>query len=836
MILIDTQKQEFSRLKDIRIFGKEDDDKRFYEDLLVIGLGGVGGKVVTTLKGMLMDELTPEDNINFLMIDSDISAMEATIEDSKEGIGLNALEVMSIYRPNLENILENGIRNNPVHPNLANWMADDFPELKIGRDGAMGNRQIGRLMFSNAYEDMRILLFERLEELYEKSQTGKLDVLIISSIAGGTGSGILSDLTYNIRAFAKSRKWSNFRIGGCLLMPDVLYGNLKLRQDNEKMALLNANGCATLKEVDYFMHLKEKDEPYLFESTTHRLSMKVNIFDSCMLVSGKKDEQGYLPEESIYADVANFLYKLASNKYIGNGQDDESRKLLRDVFLEKDKNGLYKVISSVDYAIPVRAMENVSEHQVFKESYKALLESPMGEAKVKQEIDSLLEELKVFLEGKAGDEINLKIAGIIKMGQFEKPTYKLIKKGQDNLRLFMGRSLEKFEEDIPITVKSLKNKLGSSLDEFVERCKAKYGPFATMEIIGSAGLGQSDKDRGLILEIQKLAELHSSYEHVNEYTRIIESIKDIVSKRFFTFPNAKRETENGYYDACTKETLAKERSILMYEIDKQDVFADMIRILRRKAEQYDDIYSQFGDDLNKAVEDLGNAGTARIKNILKNKKHHNFLPADYITDTKIKELKDGIVKLMVNNEANIENGRVVTVKQDMEKLYRDLLIGVGTFAPEKLLAVGYSDDKPTLQELNVMFVSSTNEKRDEIMNAVAKDFVQAIGEGDKLCVLKDESAARTTGRRYISLPKAAPNFSAAVKTLITAEPYNEPEDAITTNAGEFEISIDDIIVGVSLDMLECVDDLQAAYNMADSYKGLHIDDVIKDMKSYPDIK
>ena len=85
MILIDTQKEEFSKLKDIRVFGRISHENRFNKNLLVIGLGGLGGRTVCALKGMLMDNITPEDNINFLMIDSDIAEMEATIDDSKEG-------------------------------------------------------------------------------------------------------------------------------------------------------------------------------------------------------------------------------------------------------------------------------------------------------------------------------------------------------------------------------------------------------------------------------------------------------------------------------------------------------------------------------------------------------------------------------------------------------------------------------------------------------------------------------------------------------------------------------------------------------------------------------
>ena len=96
MILIDTQKEEFTKLKDIRIFEKLDNEQRYNGDLLVIGLGGMGSQVVCDMKGMLMGEITPDDNIQYLMVDSDIPAMENMIEASRDGIGLNATEIISI--------------------------------------------------------------------------------------------------------------------------------------------------------------------------------------------------------------------------------------------------------------------------------------------------------------------------------------------------------------------------------------------------------------------------------------------------------------------------------------------------------------------------------------------------------------------------------------------------------------------------------------------------------------------------------------------------------------------------------------------------------------------
>lgn len=839
MILIDTQKEEFSKLKDIRIFGKIDNENRFNRDLLVVALGGIGTEVACKLKGMLMDNTTPEDNINFLVIDSDIPAMEQTIEDSKKSVGFNALEIISIYRPNLESILANGIENNPVHPNLAKWMKKDFPCISIGTDGAKTNRQIGRLMFSNAYEDIRILLFEKLEEIYNRSETGKLDVIIVSSVCGGTGSGIISDLAYNIRACAKVNKWENFRIAGCLLMPDVMFSDKKLYDDEEKRALLLANGCATMKEIDHFMKLTEIGEPYVFECMERKIGMKENIFDSCILVSGKKDEQGYIPASIVYSDVAYFLFKLACNKYLGGKDENGNRQLLRDVLFSTAGKGYYKVFNESDYKIPIKEIENICEYQVFCRAADKLFNFGDIDSKVK-EMSVAWAELADFLNGKPGDEIRLDAKGIIKIGQFEKPIYKAIKKGQDGLRTSMAKQLADLKEESPVLVKSLKNRLWSSIEEQIQRYMRELGPFAVIDIIGAAGIGSGEVDRGLIAEIKKLSELHKQYQPTSEFSRIIESILDIVAHRFFTFPSAKRETESGYYDACIKETLASERTIIMDGIDSQDVFGDIIRLLRQRAERLDEIYTPFYEDLKVAVEGLAGAGKSTASYLLKDAKQQEFLPSDYVTEARINEIRKGIINLMVNHEADIDNGRVVPVRQEIEKIYKEFFMSIGVYAPEKLLAVAFADKVPSLQEENVMFVSATNERRDEIMVRAAESFV--VGSKEKiskksLCVLNNSYKDRVVYKKFISLPEVMPHFSNAVKEIFVAAPYNENKDSITLNQGEMEISLEDLFVGVASSMLECADDMQEAYDKVDkeTFFGLHIDEVTRDNRIFPDI-
>ena len=819
MILIDTQKEEFSKLKDIRVFGKISHDGRFNGNLLVIGLGGLGSRAVCALKGMLADNITPEDNINFLMIDSDISEMEATIEDSKEGVGFNALEVISIYRPDIENVLENGIAKNPIHENLANWMDPEFPAVTIGRDGAKGNRQIGRLMFSNAYTDVRMLLFDKLQDVYDRTDSGTVDVIIVTGVSGGTGSGILSDVAYNIRAYGKAKKWNNLRVGGCLLMPDVLFGHKAVYDDTELVSRLNANGCATMKEVDYYMKLSEKDDNYTFISKNNKMVIRDNLFDACMLVSGRKDAQGYIPEGFILKDVANFLYRLASNKYVGNNDVDNDRKLLRDMFFEneghsitswkmehdddliKNSNCYYKVVSEADYHIPIREIENMCENDLFSQAYKGLYRSPFKEGNAETDIKTVLSELEEFLKEEPGVDIKLGVNGLIQYGQITKPTYKMIKKNTDGVREAFAKKMESFEKELPVIIKSLKNRLWGSLDEVISKYLKEFGPYGAIDIIGAPSAGVTDSTKGMMAEVKRLENMMKDYTPSGEYTRIIDSIKAIVAKRFFTFPSAKRETESGYFDACIKEALAAERTKIIDELDAQDLFGDTLRWLQQRAERLDEIYSQFGEDLKSSIEDLSIQGSQTVVNILKKAKRHEFLPTDYVTSRRIEEMRSGIIKFMLDNESNIDNGRVVPVKDEMEKLYRELFSGVGAYGPEKMFTVAFADKKLTEQDLNVMFGSPINDRRTVIMEEAAKAFVSDIAEEQPLCVLRDDYKEKLLAKKYISVPNVMPYFSKAVKAILMASPYNEKEDSITLNPGEIEISIDDFFVGVPISAL-----------------------------------
>ncbi len=830
MILIDTQKKEFNRLKDIRILEKGISDAGFNGDILIIGLGGVGIETARSLKGMLFNKVTPEDNIDFLVFDSDIPNMEQLIEDSMEGVGFNATEVISIYRKTLDDLLVKPDTRAYAYSDLAKWMDPEMPELNIGINGTAGNRQIGRLMFSNAYEEVRILLFNKINEMYEKSKkrggTGKLDFLIISGTAGGTGGGIIIDLAYNIRAFCKAKKMENTRLGAVLLTPDVLFANKDISDKKGLKDLLNANGLATLKEITYYMDLKEKDEMFTYESTTHKLSIKGNVFDSCMLVSGRQDDQGYIPSGVIYSDAAYFMLKLVSRKVIGAPKADGTRELLRDIFFRPNLEGPFKIISETDYRIPIREIENISEYEVFREAYKKLNESAIDKPGISDMINNILGEFREFINQPAGEQIKLKASFLLDTGTYTKPLYKAIKKNQDNLQQDINMDLNKLRTNILAVQKDIKLKFMNSIEELVKYSMVQYGPYATMKMIGAKGFVGIEQDTGLIAEVKKLEEAAKNYHPNGEYERIIQSIRDICAKRFFAFPSAKRETENGYYDACIRNALSIEKTILMDAINAEDVYGDTIRWLSRLADRYNDIYSPFCAELYDSIDDLATSGKRTLGYMMREARQSELLPSDYVTDERVEDMRRSLVKLFVENEANIENDRSVSVKEEMERIYKNLFAGLGAYAPEKFILNAFSDEKPTLQELTSMFVAQENERRDRCLHRAAKAFVEGTYEKvgrKKLCMTEKHLDRNYRCEKYISLPDLMPHFSEKIKNILIKEPYNISEELITMNTGEVSISSDEIVFDVPYTVLTCADDMLESYVQTDAYKGLHID-------------
>lgn len=149
------------------------------------------------------------------------------------------------------------IANLDQHPEIGRWW--NYPSIPLGyiHNGAKQLRPIGRLCFFRNYVTFKQMLETKLSNLdkirdMEAAQNRGFPVVgnyqliyVVSSLCGGTGSGMFMDTAHRIRAQVRN----NARIVGIFYLPDVL--EAEITSDLQRRRI-RANAYAALKELNYF--------------------------------------------------------------------------------------------------------------------------------------------------------------------------------------------------------------------------------------------------------------------------------------------------------------------------------------------------------------------------------------------------------------------------------------------------------------------------------------------------------------------------------------------------------------------------------------------------------
>ena len=197
---------------------------------LVVGLGGTGCKVVQQVK-LLLHEENPD--IRFVGIDTDENP------DGREGLDMVLTGRSVLVRDLLDNM-----------PDTEEWFPDE-PTLKDRnmRNGAGQVRVLSRLALKDAIENDRLgLLDQAIQDLHvpTKDVTDvSFYITIVSSFAGGTGSGMFISLALYIRQVLE-RYGTHAIIDGVFALPEIFEGN---DSSDDQIESMYANTFAALKEL-----------------------------------------------------------------------------------------------------------------------------------------------------------------------------------------------------------------------------------------------------------------------------------------------------------------------------------------------------------------------------------------------------------------------------------------------------------------------------------------------------------------------------------------------------------------------------------------------------------
>jgi hypothetical protein len=236
--------------------------------------------VLVRLKARLLDNFG-QDVFQVVKLLSFDTADESYQTNNSRGepirLGKNT-ELISISNVPVPGILA----NLDLHPTIKSWVPKNLPAAAVTA-GAKMVRPLGRLSFFFHYNVIRDRIQTAIEQVTNMRVVGKIgenitvsdalvmNVFIVSSVSGGTGSGTFIDAAFLAR---KLSKVDNTYVTGILVLPEAFS-----RVKDERV---RANAYAALRELDYYMTSGDLSVEYVKGQRMDALG--VPLFNICYLV------------------------------------------------------------------------------------------------------------------------------------------------------------------------------------------------------------------------------------------------------------------------------------------------------------------------------------------------------------------------------------------------------------------------------------------------------------------------------------------------------------------------------------------------------------------------
>ena len=216
-----------------------------------IGLGGAGIQSIMNTKKLFIEaygEVPPM--VQFVGMDTDAGALErATHVD----FGLDNTEIVRLQ----------GHRSRMLPSEWYEWIPQEYRHVVLSdfNFAASQTRPLGRFALLWSFTAVRQIVQKAIDTSanysygtdprYVPEFDGKVQVNLVFSLVGGTGSGIFLDVAYLIRKLFGNRVGLN----GYAILPGCYMGCGQR---------IPSNAYAALMELDFLMHLGPQDEPVTF--------------------------------------------------------------------------------------------------------------------------------------------------------------------------------------------------------------------------------------------------------------------------------------------------------------------------------------------------------------------------------------------------------------------------------------------------------------------------------------------------------------------------------------------------------------------------------------------
>ncbi|MGD2087135.1 MAG: tubulin-like doman-containing protein [Candidatus Aminicenantes bacterium] len=393
---------------------------RSTEPTLVIGLGGTGRWVLTFLKKAIMETnygRLPQ-TVKFLLLDTyekEISGDTAkTVQVA--GVELNEDEYLILNEGSFapEKLLErtkNMSENPGSESHLSSWWpAKAFKDLtaeafKIS-NGTKKRRPIGRMaLFLDLEKGTETSRFwTRISSLIKELGKGT-HVFIASSLSGGMGSGMFTDVAYLTRHISQSEQVEGVTVHAVLALQNTF------APFTDALGLTIPNTFAALRELDRYLSCRDFHFPMVYspeENNQINGALRAPLLDNCYIFDGERTPFSLhteLPERGVFPSMSDtihtFLYNAPGGAF---DQEVKQGKAVSELEREESGHGVVCSLGTFVYRLPMFEFVQTFKYRFAKETTAdlfGLIKDENGEWTLSslsaKDVDMLNRELENFL-------------------------------------------------------------------------------------------------------------------------------------------------------------------------------------------------------------------------------------------------------------------------------------------------------------------------------------------------------------------------------------------------------------------------------------------------------
>ncbi len=220
---------------------------------LIIGMGGTGKDIIMRVRRLIVEHYGSLDKlpvVAFLAIDTDDAPAGVPETFLDQDISLKPEEKVILDTDNIPPILGNLAQ----YDYLSGWFPPDLTGIQDLKSGAKQIRALGRLAFFLGYGAVKEATLAKVKSVTDRDKAKFMidhygmnvdqgvNVFLVSSLCGGTGSGMTLDMAYNLKHWFK---YDNLlgEVNGMLMLPGAFSG---------VSDRIKANGYAALKELNHY--------------------------------------------------------------------------------------------------------------------------------------------------------------------------------------------------------------------------------------------------------------------------------------------------------------------------------------------------------------------------------------------------------------------------------------------------------------------------------------------------------------------------------------------------------------------------------------------------------